>query len=82
MRKRSSSIRKLNQCDNQRYACVLTQSMNFYMNAEHKHERTSTEENFGAVKMLPCTGYMQRRPIVAVVCLHESSLINHELNAI
>lgn len=50
--------------------------------AEDEHELTCVEENLGAVIMLPCTGYMKRRPIVAVVGLHESSLIDHELNTI
>lgn len=52
------------------------------MCAKHKNELTCIEENFGAVIMLPRTGYMKRRPIVAVMGLHESSLINHELNTI
>lgn len=43
---------------------------------------TCVEENFGTVIMLPGTGYMERCPIVAVMGLHVSSLIDHELNTI
>lgn len=43
---------------------------------------TCVEESFGAVIMLPGTGYMERCPIVAVMGLHVSSLIDHELDTI
>lgn len=50
--------------------------------ADDQHELTCFEENFGAVIMLHCTGHMKRCTVVAVVGLHERSVINHELNTI
>ena len=48
----------------------------------YKHGLACIEENFGAVIMLPGAGDMKRCPIVAVVGFHESSLIDHELDAV
>lgn len=45
-------------------------------------ELTCIEQNLGAVIVLPGTGDVKRCPIVAVMALHESSLINHELHTI
>lgn len=53
----------------------------WYANISHPG-LTCIEESFGTVIMLPGTGDMQRRAIVAVMGLHYSSLINHELNTI
>lgn len=53
-----------------------------YIGIPEKMTFTSIEENFGAVQVFSCTGDMQRRSIVAVMRLHQSSTVNHELNAL
>lgn len=49
---------------------------------EGTHELTCIEENLSALVMLPCTGHMKRRPVVAVMSLHKSTLIDHELDTV
>lgn len=56
--------------------------MRLIKNTRENKTFTSTEENFGAVKMLSCTGDMQWGSIVAIMRLHQSSTVNHELNTL
>lgn len=56
--------------------------MTLCRNTRENKTFTSIEENFCAVKMFSCTGDMQWRSIVAIMRLHQSSTVNHELNAL
>lgn len=56
--------------------------MTLCRNTRENKTFTRIEENFCAVKMFSCTGDMQWRSIVAIMRLHQSSTVNHELNTL
>lgn len=62
------------------YCCIFT--LLCCLCAEGKRALTLIEENLSAVIMLPRTGYVKGRPVVAVMSLHESASIDHELNTV
>lgn len=62
--------------------CKRTKTRVCCLCAGGEHALTLIEENLSAVVVLPRTGYVKGRPVVAVMSLHEGASINHELNTV